>query len=749
MRRIGMPTSASTRARSLINGAVTSALLLLSLTPGISRAQTPVAGGFVAGTRELFSLNLASAPPGQLPKGVSARDEKGNYGTTLPDSLSVVVKDGVPMLKALKPVDLLIELQEMLPDGFTIEFDLIPKYCCGEDISFEGTRDISRSDASMNVTWWRESIIAVGGGEYVQSEMPGDLKEIVGLAPTRLAASFQGTSFRLFTNGRNVLDLPNRQFVHGRVLRVTLSGQADGTEKPLYLSRLRIAATSPTVVAANSTNMTTLATGTPTEVVPTGVMPVSTSAPQPVAAPPNPSQVTGVQTAAPNSPASRAAPLPSSPTNPLPVVSASSPDGSVSMSSASSTSPNTQTEPHSSFAVTVTPSNSGPVVTWPVVSSATGYSVSRFKVDDGSCCNNNSGRGYTATPPWQDKPLPTSGTYGYLVLATTAAGLLRAETQFSYTAPTAVVASTTTSATGMVAGTVVGGTATQQMGTVVGTVGSSTTDVPAKYRVTLTGFRVTTPTREPIILDDGRFDEAYAAAAIVLFNRKDSTVASHTVVRTREYGDVGGGKFGDRIQAGTATSSGGLGGLGGEHVPAEFDPSGSTFPAATSDRFPLLVWEGALNTAAEALLVVPSVWDRDLDSTTYVAWKTPWITSSLMTFVRSNEVVNETKTAGVVQIVSDQHPGFPFVLPMSEAEGHVKDRPIGAQTDPPLPLPPVAIIYKDRHVMLTREKLADLAPGGSKMILVPFGEVTLTGPFGAAAALGALYTLYLRIERIQ
>jgi hypothetical protein len=51
--------------------------------------------------------------------------------------------------------------------------------------------------------------------------------------------------------------------------------------------------------------------------------------------------------------------------------------------------------------------------------------------------------------------------------------------------------------------------------------------------------------------------------------------------------------------------------------------------------------------------------------------------------------------------------------------------------------------------MLTREKLADLAPGGSKMILVPFGEVTLTGPFGAAAALGALYTLYLRIERIQ
>jgi hypothetical protein len=65
---------------------------------------------------------------------------------------------------------------------------------------------------------------------------------------------------------------------------------------------------------------------------------------------------------------------------------------------------------------------------------------------------------------------------------------------------------------------------------------------------------------------------------------------------------------------------------------------------------------------------------------------------------------------------------------MSEAEGHVKDRPIGAQTDPPLPLPPVAIIYKDRHVMLTREKLADLAPGGSKMILVPFGEVTLTGP---------------------
>ena len=58
----------------------------------------------------------------------------------------------------------------------------------------------------MHVVWDRETMIAVGGGEYVQRPMPEDLKEILPSQPTTVQASFNGTSFKLYTNGRLVLE---------------------------------------------------------------------------------------------------------------------------------------------------------------------------------------------------------------------------------------------------------------------------------------------------------------------------------------------------------------------------------------------------------------------------------------------------------------------------------------------------------------------------------------------------------------
>ena len=87
------------------------------------------------------------------------------------------------------------------------------------------------------------------------------------------------------------------------------------------------------------------------------------------------------------------------------------------------------------FAVTVTPGSTGPVVTWTAAPNATGYIVSRSKIDDLNCCNITSGRTFTATSPWQDAPLPTSGTYVYKVTASTPAGSVIAEAQFGFRMP--------------------------------------------------------------------------------------------------------------------------------------------------------------------------------------------------------------------------------------------------------------------------------------------------------------------------
>jgi hypothetical protein len=71
------------------------------------------------------------------------------------------------------------------------------------------------------------------------------------------------------------------------------------------------------------------------------------------------------------------------------------------------------------------------------------YAVSRRKIDDANCCNNSSGSAYGASSPWQDAPLPASGTYVYRVIANTPAGQIAGETQFGFRKPE--VAATTTS----------------------------------------------------------------------------------------------------------------------------------------------------------------------------------------------------------------------------------------------------------------------------------------------------------------
>jgi hypothetical protein len=102
----------------------------------------------------------------------------------------------------------------------------------------------------------------------------------------------------------------------------------------------------------------------------------------------------------------------------------------------------------SGFTVTVSMGPQGPVVSWPLVPNATGYTVTRSKSDDLNCCNTSSGRSWGATSPWQDAPLPMPGTYVYTVLANTTLGQMQAQTQYTLAAPvTGVLATPSTTGT--------------------------------------------------------------------------------------------------------------------------------------------------------------------------------------------------------------------------------------------------------------------------------------------------------------
>jgi hypothetical protein len=162
---------------------------------GTSQTSSPSTATFSAGTREIFALDLSSTPLGTFPRVLDS----------LRGKMSVVMKDGVRMLKAAEPSEFVVKLSENLPDAFTIEFEITPKACCNpEDLSFEGTRAISRSPASMHVEWHPETVIAVGGGPNVQVPMPEEIKVTLPSQLTKVDVTFDAGNFKLFTNGKPV-----------------------------------------------------------------------------------------------------------------------------------------------------------------------------------------------------------------------------------------------------------------------------------------------------------------------------------------------------------------------------------------------------------------------------------------------------------------------------------------------------------------------------------------------------------------
>jgi hypothetical protein len=211
-----------------------SAVLFSMFMPGLAAGQ---GGGFVPGSRELFSVNFAAEPLGEFPKSLRLRQ-----GT-----MDMVEFDGQRMLKASDRSMFLVRLPEVMPEDFTLEFDLVPKECCSpEDLAFEGTLEINQGESSAHVLWKRETLTIIGGAvnNNIEVPMPPDLATTLPGELTQIRVSVQGTTIKLFTNGREVLSKTGRSFARTRTLRVFLGGQ-DDKEQAVYLAKLRVATNSP------------------------------------------------------------------------------------------------------------------------------------------------------------------------------------------------------------------------------------------------------------------------------------------------------------------------------------------------------------------------------------------------------------------------------------------------------------------------------------------------------------------------
>ena len=346
-----------------------------------------------------------------------------------------------------------------------------------------------------------------------------------------------------------------------------------------------------------------------------------------------------------------------------------------------------------------------PQITWNPIDKAT-FQVQRSKVGD-TCCNNASQPGLTANT-WQDSRLPSSGTYIYRVIATVRSGQVTGQTQFVYGAPAAPPPPP--------AGT-------------TGTTGTS-----GRYRLTVREIQVVTPTADDPTQADGTGDEIYAAAAIVRVDRATAVKLGATVVRTKEYGDVGnnGSTYPNRIRAGSASPLGGLN--GGNSVGQPGTPGAETFP--------FVLWEGDLSTGGEAVVVFPSVWERDTADFLWRDYSGNWATAQ-MPILGSPVLTSQYSSTSLTPVVAVAGTGTIQQGVTGTIYGNYYigntwmsgvDRMIGMVAGSSYP------VYSERMIVLTQEKLAGLAAGGGTDLQIPFNE-NIPG--------GGSYTMILRVERIS
>lgn len=268
-----------------------------------------------------------------------------------------------------------------------------------------------------------------------------------------------------------------------------------------------------------------------------------------------------------------------------------------------------------------------------------------------------------------------------------------------------------------------------------------------RYRVTMTGIQVGKQTVDDLLDRDGKADEIFATSIIVRVDRTTGARnAAPTIVKSREYGDVGTGQWPQRIRAGTALPSGGI--IGGNAVPIGFSPS-SPPGEPQAETFPFKLWEGSLTDGGEAVVLIPSIWERDIDDVAYKNYTANWL-NNRTPLLESDYMKNQYSSTALMATVGPSDAGTfaqaaagtTFTQPIYGVYAYPAlsltapvDRPIGMTTIYG------ALGYQERIIVLTREKLAGLtAVGATTDLQIPLIE--------GALGTDGIYTVYVRIERI-
>jgi outer membrane protein OmpA-like peptidoglycan-associated protein len=196
---------------------------------------------FVPGNKVLLDVDFTEDKVGNFPQRLEFKSGQ----------LEVVELDGVRMLKASDQSELLIPLPAPLPDKYTVEIDFISKNGGWGAITFAGGNQRT-SATNSRVDMGAGGIEVYNGYTKVVNSWysAADQKALPG---TVIHARFQGDGkyLKVYANEKRLANIPNAAVERANQLYLSLEG-ADGGNRPVYVTRIRVAETQATLYDALS-----------------------------------------------------------------------------------------------------------------------------------------------------------------------------------------------------------------------------------------------------------------------------------------------------------------------------------------------------------------------------------------------------------------------------------------------------------------------------------------------------------------
>lgn len=187
---------------------------------------------FVPGSKILFFTDFSEDKVGNFARGLKY----------VSGPVEVVERDGVKMLRSTARSTMLIPIGRVLPQRFTLEFDILSTNTgINDQLVFEGGRDRSRGDKSAEIDWSPRGTFILGSGlnmgtspvsipDAMQAQLIGNIAHVRVLMDSGY--------FKMYVNERRMYNNPDLRFWRDSVIRVEVHGSE---EQPVFLTSVRVA----------------------------------------------------------------------------------------------------------------------------------------------------------------------------------------------------------------------------------------------------------------------------------------------------------------------------------------------------------------------------------------------------------------------------------------------------------------------------------------------------------------------------